>query len=141
MTDILVDPDKLRWGAAEIERAGGAADAAVRDLNVPTLVEGINPEYAMQLAAKARGYSAQLVAQTSPIVNGLREHSTWLRELARRFEEADRASVQGMERLWASTQALIAEYGESPFVPLWLLDGTRPPWIDAERRGPMGWQG
>jgi len=131
MTNILVDPDKLRWGATEIERVAGEADAAVRELNIPTLVEDINPEYAVQLAAKVRSYGAQLVGQTAPIVNGLREHSTWLRELARRFEEADLASAQGMERLWASTQALIAKYGESPFVPLWILDGTRPPWIDA----------
>jgi len=132
MTDILVDPDRLRWGAAEIERVAGEADAAVRDLNIPTLVEGINPEYAVQLATKVRGYGAQLVGQTAPVINGLREHSTWLRELARRFEEADQASVQGMERLWASTQALISDYGESPFVPMWLLDGTCPPWMDTD---------
>src|SRR3972149_3391158 len=72
MTDILVGPGRLRWGAAEIERVAGEADAAVRDLNIPTLVEGINPEYAVQLATKVRGYGAQLVGQTAPVIHGLR---------------------------------------------------------------------
>jgi len=132
MPNILVDPDKLRWGAVEIEKSAGEADATASEVHRVLTSQPIDPRYAAELGGKVRGYGAQLIAQTAPVTSGLRDQSAWLRELARRFEEADQASAQGMERLWASTQALIAEYGESPFVPIWLLDGTCPPWMDAD---------
>lgn len=132
MTDILVDTDKLRSAAAEIEGVADQVNAAAVEAGKAALGGGIDTRYAAQLADKLEGYGVELLAQATSITNGLREHATWLRDLAQRFEEADQAAVEGMDSLWAIAQATLVEYGESPFVPRWLLDGARPPWMDRE---------
>ncbi|OFV84400.1 MAG: hypothetical protein A2W26_10425 [Acidobacteria bacterium RBG_16_64_8] len=129
MTDIRVDPDKLRSGAVEIEAVAEAVDTAACEAGKTALGVRIDSSYAAQLAGKLGGYGTELLTQAGSIINGLREHSTWLRGLAQRFEEADQAAVEGLDTLWATSRALLVRYGESPYVMRWLLDGSRPPWI------------
>jgi hypothetical protein len=130
MTDILVDIDKLRSSAVEIDGVADEVNAAAVRAGKAALGRGIDSRYAAQLAGKLEGYGVELLAQASSIISGLGEHATWLRDLAQRFEEADQAAVEGMDSLWAIAQATLVEYGESPYVSRWLLDGSRPPWMD-----------
>lgn len=39
-------------------------------------------------------------------------------------------SAEGLAGLMAASRGLMEDFGETPFMPLWLLEGRRPPWID-----------
>jgi hypothetical protein len=129
MTEIRVDLDKLRSSAEEIGAVAEKVEAAAVEAGKAALGMRIDPSYADQLAGKLEARGREMLTHTAPITNGLREHATWLQDLAQRFEEADQASVEGLDSLWATSRALLVEYGESPYVMRWLLDGSRPPWI------------
>jgi hypothetical protein len=83
-----------------------------------------------------RSEGAHALTEAKNCSHEVSEISLWLREMGRRFEEVDQAALTGMERLLQLNQAFIDEYGDSPLVPQYLINGTKPPWIPIE-----GWRG
>jgi hypothetical protein len=133
MTDIRVNPDMLKWGAREFAPLVRELNSIGAVLQLSTWYGDINSQYAGQIAGMFRSEGANVLTEARHCSHEMSELSLWLGELARRFEEVDQASLVGIGRLWQLNQALIAEYGDSPLVPQYLIDGTKPPDFDTYR--------
>jgi uncharacterized protein YukE len=133
VTNIRVNPDMLEWGASEYVHLVKELNSIGSVLHLSTWYGDINSQYAGQLAGLFRSQGATAMAEARHCSHEMSELSLWLRELAKRFEEVDQASLEGIGRLWVLNQAFIAEYGDSPLVPQYLIDGTKPPDFDTRR--------
>jgi hypothetical protein len=139
MTDIRVNPDMLEWGASEFVPLVKKLNSIGAVLHLTTWYGDIDSQYALQLAGMFRSEGANALTEARRCSHEVSEISLWLREMGRRFEEVDQAALAGMERLLQLNQAFIAEYGDSPLVPPYLINSTRPPWIPIEDWREMNW--
>jgi uncharacterized protein YukE len=139
MTDIRVNPDMLEWGANEFAPLVKKLNSIGAVLHLTSWYGDIDSQYIGQLAGVFRSEGANALADARHCSHEVSEISLWLREMGRRFEEVDQAALAGMERLLQLNQAFIAEYGDSPLVPQYLINGTRPPWIPIEAWREMNW--
>jgi len=134
MTNIRVNPEKLKWGGREFDTIAEEINTIGKSLYHMTMfIENANPKYAIQIAGMLRGEVAYASSEAIARASGIEELGRWLRDKAERFEEADRASQDGMYRLLAANEALMEAVGETPFVPLYILNGTKPPDFDESR--------
>ncbi len=134
MTNIRVNPEKLKWGGREFDTIAEEINTIGKSLYHMTMfIENANPKYAIQIAGMLRGEVAYASSEARVRASGIEELGRWLLDKADRFEEADRASQEGMYRLLAANEALMKAVGETPFVPLYILNGTKPPDFDVTR--------
>jgi len=126
VTQIRVDVEVLR--AAIRTYAETAQHALGKAHEVIDAVEGASG-YDGQLRAQVTG----IAGQAGPGLRAFAEHmadlTTALERVADGFEIADSAQVAGLAGVAASFRTMIDGGYAAADLPLWLVDGERPPWM------------
>jgi len=126
VTQIRVDVEVLR--AAIRTYAETAQHALGKAHDVIDAVEGASG-YDGQLRAQVTG----IAGQAGPGLRAFAEHmadlTTELERVADGFEMADSAQVAGLAGVAASFRTMIDGGYAAAELPLWLVDGERPPWM------------